>query len=199
MPEALHHLIRTLSRLPGIGRRSAERIAYRLLLRNQEVLRDLRHALDRAEKELTTCDRCGNLTARDRMPCRICSDPNRSDKVICVVEGAPDIQILEQAGTYPGKYFCLGGKISPMNDETVTRSVLESLFSRIREDGVKEVLLALNTDVESDATAQMLAETLKPFDVKVTRLAFGLPAGSGLAYSDSETLKRALKGRQVIE
>jgi len=163
------------------------------------VLRDLRHALDRAEKELTLCPRCGNLTSVDRSPCRICSDPERSSNVLCVVEGAPDIQILEQAGTYPGKYFCLGGKISPMNDETVTRSVLESLFSRIRDDRVKEVLLALNTDVESDATAQMLAETLKPFDVKVTRLAFGLPAGSGLAYSDSETLKRALKGRQVIE
>lgn len=199
MPEALQFLIRTLSRLPGIGRRSAERIAYRLLLRNQELLRDLRHALDRAEQELTTCPLCGNLTARDRVPCAICSDPARSSKVICVVEGAPDIQVLEQAGTYPGKYFCLGGKISPMNDETVTRSVLESLFTRIREDGVREVLLALNTDVESDATAHMLAETLKPFDVNVTRLAFGLPAGSGLAYSDPETLKRALKGRQKVE
>lgn len=199
MPEALVHLIRTLSRLPGIGRRSAERIAYRLLLRNQEVLRDLRSALDRAEQELTLCNRCGNLTTHDRMPCTICSDPGRSAKVLCVVEGAPDIQILEQAGTYPGTYFCLGGKISPMNDETVTRSVLESLFARIREDGVKEVLLALNTDVESDATAQLLAGALQPYEVKVTRLAFGLPAGSGLAYSDPETLKRALKGRQVMD
>ena len=198
MPDALHYLIRTLSRLPGIGRRSAERIAYRLLIRNQEVLRELRDALDRAEREIAICSQCGNLTEVDRNPCRLCTDPERTSKVICVVESAPDIQILEQAGTYPGRYFCLGGKVSPMNDESVTRASLESLFQRIREDGVKEVLLALNTDVESDATATLLAETLKPFDVKVTRLAFGLPAGSGLAYSDAETLKRALKGRQVI-
>jgi len=199
MPDALHHLIQVLSRLPGIGKRSAERIAYRLLLRNQELLRDLRHALDRAEQELTLCPRCGNLTERDRIPCRICTDPARSSAVLCVVEGAPDIQTLEQAGTFPGKYFCLRGKISPMRDETVTRTVLEGLFTRIREEGVREVLLALNTDVESDATAHMLAETLAPFEVKVTRLAFGLPAGSGLAYSDPETLQRALKGRQRVE
>jgi len=187
-----------LSRLPGIGRRTAERMAYRLLLRNQDLLHDLREALERAGRELTLCGRCGNLTSVDRQPCAICRDPGRTPKILCVVEGAPDIQILEQANTFPGKYFCLRGKLSPMRDETVTREILAGLMERIREDGVEEVLLGLNTDVESDATASMLAEALAPTGVRVTRLAFGLPAGSGLAYSDPETLQRAMRGRQAV-
>ncbi|MDA3872763.1 MAG: recombination mediator RecR [Kiritimatiellae bacterium] len=198
MPEALEQLIRALSRLPGIGKRTAERMAYRLLLRNQDQLRELQVALERAGRELTLCDRCGNLTSHDRTPCRICTDTSRNHKLLCVVEGAPDIQLLEQAGTYPGIYMCLRGKISPMQDETVTRRILEQLIARIGEDGVEEVLLALNTDVESDATCSMLAEVLRPLGVKVTRLAFGLPAGSGIAYSDPVTLQRAMKGRQPV-
>jgi recombination protein RecR len=198
MPEALQQLIRALSRLPGIGKRTAERMAYRLLLQNQNLLKELQGALDRAERELTLCTRCGNLTSVDQNPCRICTDNSRNAKLLCVVEGAPDIQVLEQAGRFPGTYFCLKGKISPMQDETVTREILEKLIARIRQDGVEEVLLALNTDVESDATCTMLAEILHPLGVKVTRLAFGLPAGSGLAYSDPVTLQRAMKGRQPI-
>lgn len=198
MPEALQQLIRSLSRLPGIGRRTAERMAYRLLLRNQDLLKELIVALERAGKEIGLCSRCGNLTAVEQDPCKICTDPRRSSSVLCVVEGAPDIQVIEQAGSFPGKYFCLRGKISPMQDETVTRDLLEKLMTRIKEDGVEEVMLGLNTDVESDATARMLAEVLRPLGIKVTRLAFGLPAGSGLAYSDPETLKRAMKGRQEV-
>jgi len=199
MPEALQQLIRSLSRLPGIGRRTAERMAYRLLLRNQDLLKELVVALERAGKELHLCTRCGNLTEVGQDPCRICSNPKRTSKVLCVVEGAPDIQMIEQAGSFPGRYYCLRGKISPMQDETVTRDLIEKLRVRIQEDGVEEVMLGLNTDVESDATASMLADVLRPLDIKVTRLAFGLPAGSGLAYSDPETLKRAMKGRQAVE
>jgi len=198
MPEALQMLIRVLSRLPGIGRRSAERMAYRLLLRNQDLLRELQQALARAERELALCTRCGNLTETGRQPCRLCGDPARNPKLLCVVEGAPDIQILEQAGGFRGRYFCLRGKLSPMQEETVSPAILESLRARIGEDGVEEVLLGLNTDVESDATASMLAEALCPLGLRVTRLAFGLPAGSGLAYSDPETLQRALRGRQPV-
>ncbi len=198
MPEALQELIRTLSRLPGIGRRTAERMAYRLLLRNQGLLKELIVALERAGNEIGLCSHCGNLTAVDRDPCAICTNPKRTSKVLCVVEGAPDIQVIEQAGSFPGKYYCLRGKISPMQDETVTRELIEKLLLRIKNDGVEEVMLGLNTDVESDATASMLGEFLKPLGIKVTRLAFGLPAGSGLAYSDPETLKRAMKGRQEV-
>lgn len=196
MPEALSHLIRVLARLPGVGRRTAERMAYKLLLRNHGLLRELRDALDRAEREITLCSRCGNLTTRGVDPCRICTDTRRDSAFLCVVEGAPDIQILEQARVFNGKYHCLGGKISPQTQETVTRNALDRLRHRIQEDGVKEVLLALNTDVESDATAAMLAEALATSGVNVSRLAFGIPAGSGLAYSDPETLGRALSGRQ---
>lgn len=198
MPESLQHLIRTLARLPGIGKRTAERMAYRLLLRNQDLLRELQLALELAGKEIMLCSRCGNLTSKDQDPCSICMNPNRKEKILCVVEGAPDIQVIEQAGSFPGKYYCLRGKISPMQDETVTRELIEKLLIRIREDEVEEVMLGLNTDVESDATASMLAEILRPMNIRVTRLAFGLPAGSGLAYSDPETLKRAMKGRQEV-
>jgi recombination protein RecR len=173
-------------------------MAYKLLLRNQDLLRELQLALERAGKELTLCNRCGNLTSLDRDPCSICSNPKRNPKILCLVEGAPDIQVIEQAGSFPGQYYCLRGKISPMQDETVTQELLEKLIIRIQEEEVEEVMLGLNTDVESDATASMLAELLKPLGIRVTRLAFGLPAGSGLAYSDPETLKRAMKGRQDV-
>ncbi len=198
MPEALRNLIRVLARLPGVGRRTAERMAYRLLLQNQGLLRELRDALDRAASELTLCERCGNLTAKNEQPCAICADPRRDPSFLCVVEGAPDIQILEQARRFTGHYFCLQGKISPGGQETVSRTIVDALLKRIRDDRVAEVLLALNTDVESDATAAMLAETLQPLALRVTRLAFGIPAGSGLAYSDPETLGRALSGRQLL-
>ncbi|WFB35360.1 recombination mediator RecR [Kiritimatiellota bacterium B12222] len=198
MTDSLQQLIRTLSRLPGIGRRTAERMAYKLLLRDQNLLHELVEALERAGREISLCQRCGNLTSVDQDPCRICRDPKRTNKVLCVVEGAPDIQVIEQAGSFPGRYYCLRGKISPMQDETVTRELVEKLLLRIQEDEVAEVMLGLNTDVESDATASLLAEVLRPLGIKVTRLAFGLPAGSGLAYSDPETLKRAMKGRQDV-
>lgn len=196
MPEALQLLVRALSRLPGVGRRTAERMAHKLLLRDRVLLRDLREALERADRELILCSRCGNLSTLDRDPCKLCTDPARDAGFLCVVEAAPDIQILEQTRAFSGRYFCLQGKLSPMQNETVGRDTVERLCVRIREDEVKEVLLALNTDVESDATAAMLAEMLRPLGVKVSRLAFGIPAGSGLAYSDPETLQRALRGRQ---
>lgn len=199
MPEALHQLIRTLSRLPGIGKRTAERMAYRLLTRDMNLLHELRGALATAGEEIAVCERCGNLTDKATQPCAICRDPKRDPSVLCVVESAPDIQILEQARTFPGLYYCLRGKISPMRDETVTRKVMADLLNRIREEQVREVVLGLNTDVESDATAAMLTEAMAPLRIRVTRLAFGLPAGSGLAYSDPETLKRALRGRQAME
>lgn len=198
MPEALQNLIRVLARLPGIGRRTAERMAYRLILRNQALLRELQTALDRAAKELTLCTRCGNLTSTDEVPCRICTDARRDPAFLCLVEGAPDIQILEQARAFNGHYFCLQGKISPHQQETLTQAIVDRLLKRIEDDQVKEILLALNSDVESDATAAFLAEKLQPLGVRITRLAFGIPAGSGLAYSDPETLSRALAGRQSL-
>lgn len=198
MPEALQQLIRVLARLPGVGRRSAERMAYRLVLRNQELLGELQRALERAGRELTLCSRCGNLTDVGEDPCRICTDPRRDAAFLCVVAGAPDIQILEQARAFQGHYFCLGGKVSPQQRETVTRDRVARLTERIRADGVREVLIALDSDVESDATAAMLVEALAPLGIQISRLAFGIPAGSGLAYSDPETLSRALNGRQPL-
>lgn len=198
MPEALRNLIRVLARLPGVGRRSAERMAYRLLLRNHDLLRELRAALEQADAEITVCTRCGNLTQRSQNPCGICTDPRRDPRFLCIVEAAPDIQILEQARSFSGHYFCLQGKISPLQQETVSRPILAALDQRLDQDQVTEVLIALNSDVESDATASMIAEHLAPRNLRITRLAFGIPAGSGLAYSDPETLSRALIGRQPL-
>ncbi len=198
MPEALQNLIRALARLPGLGRRSAERMAYRMLLGDRKMLLELQDALQQAQAELGTCARCGNLCAKDEELCAICRNPHRDPRLLCIVEGASDLLWLEQSGGFDGRYFCLQGKVSPRLQETVSRERLESLLERIREDGVTEVVLALNTDVESDATASMLAEWLAPLDLTVSRLAFGLPSGSGLAYSDPVTLQRALQGRQRL-
>ncbi len=196
MQEPFQNLVRTLARLPGVGRRSAERMAYRLLAGDRALIRELKEGCERADREMAQCSRCGGLTTVEQDPCRICTDPMRDGGFLAVVEGGADIQILEQARAFHGRYFCLKGKVSPMRGETVSAATLESLRTRVKEENVHEVLLALDTDVESDATAALLAEFLHPLGVKVSRLAFGMPAGSGLAYSDPETLSRALRGRQ---
>lgn len=191
-------MIRVLSRLPGIGRRSAERMAYLMLGTRRGLIGELKAALERAERDITFCPACGNFKETDEKYCSICRDPQRSGDTLCIVEAAPDIQIMEQARVFPGRYFCLGGKASPQAQESVTDERLQLLSRRLQKGEIKEVLLALNTDTESEATAHMLHEFLQHFSVKVSRLAFGLPAGSGLAYSDPETLGRAIQGRQGL-
>lgn len=196
--EPLNQLIHTLSRLPGVGRRTAERMAYRLVLDSRGLIDDLTSALQEIKNEVCTCSRCGNITLKSQDPCAHCQDRRRENHILCVVEDPAHIALIESSGGFQGRYHVLGAKISPMKGEDVTKDKTDKLLKRIREESVEEVILALDTDVESDATASCLHDLLLSHKVRVTRLAFGLPAGSGIGYSDPVTLSRAIQGRQPL-
>ena len=193
--DALERLMDALGRLPGVGRRSSERIALKLV-RQRALLRELIGALQQTDAEIRLCRQCGNLTEAEQDPCRLCTDPRRDARVLCVVEEPADIVQIEKTGAFRGRYHALMGKLSPMRDEGIKNPAILSLFDRVRAGGIEEVVLALNTDVESDATASFLRDRLQPMGVRVTRIGFGLPAGSGIGYSDPVTLQRALEGRR---
>ncbi|MBP7275280.1 MAG: recombination protein RecR, partial [Kiritimatiellae bacterium] len=175
----MERLMDALGRLPGVGRRSSERIALKLV-RQRALLREVIAALEQTESEIRLCRRCGNLTETDRDPCALCTDARRDDRVLCVVEEPSDIVQLEKTGAFRGRYHALMGKLSPMRDEGIKNPAISSLIERVRAGGIEEVVLALNTDVESDATASFLRDRLRAFNVRVTLIAFGLPAGSGI-------------------
>lgn len=196
MARALDQLVLVLSRLPGIGRRTAERMAYRLLRDGTASINELVSALENARERLDRCQLCGNVTERDANPCPICSKPGRDDHLLCVVEEPGDIRLMERSGGYNGRYFCLLGRLSPLQDDTIPPPRLAQLLQRVRDHGIQEVLLAMNSDMEGEATASYLHEKLGELPVRITRLAFGLPAGSALTYSDPVTLARAIQGRQ---
>lgn len=196
MPEALDKLIATLARLPGIGRRSAERIAMAVLRDPAGLGAELSAALQFSLQTLTPCRQCGNITPRSQDPCAICTDPRRETGVLCVVEEPADILLMERAGVFRGRYHALMGKLSPMRGESPRNLRVDALVERVRKEGIREVVLALNTDVESDATASYLTEVLASLNVTITRPARGIPAGSGLAYMDAVTLARAMERRQ---
>jgi recombination protein RecR len=193
--ETLDTLVRALARLPGLGRRSAERAAFALVRDRGGILESLQAALEKARAEVCVCDVCGGFTVRDANPCAICSDETRDKSTICVVEEPGDIVALERAGVYRGLYHSLGGKVSASSSPEDLS--LPSLMKRLEDGMVKEVILATATDMEGDATAAFIEETLsKRGGLSVTRLAFGLPVDSGIVYSDPVTLKRALSGRR---
>ncbi len=196
MPEALDRLIAALGRLPGVGRRSAERMALAALRDPEGTGAELMAALQAATQQLVPCKLCGNITQRSQDPCALCTDPRRDAALLCVVEEPADILSMERAGAFRGRYHALMGKLSPMRGEGVRNLRVDQLVERVRKEGVKEVILALNSDVESDATASYLLEVLGALQVPVTRLARGIPAGSGLAYTDAVTLARAMENRQ---
>lgn len=189
-------LIKALSRLPGVGRRSAERMAISLVEDKDGLLRNLGRSLQDAYRELKCCSSCGMITRVSRDPCRICSDGGRDHKTLCVVEHPSEIMLIERSGAYRGKYHALMGKLSAASDTGPEDLRIKELLRRIENEGVEEVILALNTNVESDATASFLCEMLTERKVSVSRLAFGLPVGSSVMYSDPVTLARAMKGRQ---
>ena len=196
-PSSLDQLVACLARLPGVGRRSAERLAMSLL-RAPGLVRDLAAALRAAGDEIRCCARCGAITDVGHDPCRLCTDPRRDSSLLCVVEEPADILPLERSLSYKGRYHVLMGRISPMTGLGVDDLRIASLMQRLGDEGIREVILALGTDVEGDATASFLAERLRDRQVVVSRLAFGLPAGSGIMYSDPVTLGRAIEGRQKV-
>ena len=190
-------LERCLARLPGFGRRSAARAALALVREPGRLLEPLEVALRDARASVRCCSRCGAFTVVGRDPCDFCSDATRDAGIVCVVEEAADIVQIEASGAFRGRYHALGGKLSPARRMGPEKLRFGELVDRIRSEAVKEVLLAVSTDMEGDATAGYVAELLRDLDVRVTRLAFGLPADSGIAYSDALTLRRAITNRVV--
>ena len=197
MENPIENLERALSRLPGLGRRSAERAAL-AIVRNQEQLCDpLIRALAAARESVVCCDVCGGFTTRDAQPCATCSDPRRNASLLCVVEEPSDIIAMERAGVFNGVYHALHGKVSAARGTGPADLRLDSLSKRLALGQVAEVILATGTDLEGDATAEFVSALVKNISpaIRVSRLAYGLPVDSGIAYSDPVTLRRALQGR----
>jgi recombination protein RecR len=197
MIESLENLSNALSKLPGLGRRSAGRAALSLLREQERPLVPLAAALQKARENVICCPQCGSFTEKDAVPCSFCSDPRRRSGIVCVVEDPSDILTIESSGAYDGRYHVLGGKLALARRIGPERLRIAELKDRIARENFTEVLLALSTDMEGDATAGYIVEALKSWPsesapVAVTRLAFGLPADSGVAYSDPLTLKRAI-------
>jgi recombination protein RecR len=195
LPEPIAALTAALSRLPGIGPRSAERLALHLAQSESASVRQLAESLLAAREKIHACGICGALTEKD--PCAICSDSRRDGSCICVVERPVDVFPFEKAGIFRGKYHVLGGKLSPLNGVEPEDLRIPALEARM-ESGVSEIVLALSTDVEGDATTYYLAKRLAGKGAKISRLAYGLPAGSGLEFADDITLTRALEGRREL-
>ena len=195
MLQPIAELEKTLSRLPGFGRRSASRAALALVREPGRLLEPLLAALRQAHSQVRCCSRCGAFTTLDQDPCGLCADHARDGSLLCVVEEPSDIVSIESAGAFRGRYHTLGGKLSPSRRLGPEKLRLGELAARVRAEGVREVLLALSTDMEGDATAGYIAELLRGTGVSITRLAFGLPVDSGIAYSDPLTLRRAIANR----
>jgi recombination protein RecR len=196
LPEAIASLIDALTKLPGVGPRSAERIALHLVQAETAAVKHLAESIVHARERVHLCTVCGSLT--EASPCPLCLDERRDASLLCIVERPVDILSLEKSGTYRGKYHVLGGKISPVNGVEPEDLRIGELESRLQSGPIKEVVIALGTDVEGDATSYFLAKRLARPDLKVTRIAHGLPAGSGLEFADELTLSRALEGRREM-
>ncbi len=190
----IQDLIDELSRLPGIGPKSAQRLAFHLVKAQPEEARRLAEVIVSAKERISFCVECGNVAEGDR--CRICRDEGRDRTVLCVVEEPKDAATIEKASVIKGRYHILGGAISPLDGIGPEDLRVQELLDRVERDGVTEVIIATNPNLEGNATAMYVAALLKPSGVKVTRLASGLPVGGDLEYADEVTLGRALSGRR---
>lgn len=197
LPPAVAEMVAALGTLPGIGPRSAERLALHLVQTDPEAVQRLATTLVNARTRVQLCSVCGALT--ETQPCPVCADARREASLLCVIERPVDILLVEKAGTYRGRYHVLGGKLSPLNGIEPEDLRIGELEQRLGREPVREVILALPTDVEGDATCHYLAQRLASRGVRVTRLAHGMPAGSGLEFTDELTLSRALEGRQAVQ
>jgi recombination protein RecR len=198
LPESIQSLITALERLPGIGPKSASRLAFFLLRAPEEVAQDLASALADLKANTALCQECFNIMEAGRERCEICESDRRDGSVVCVVEEALDVLALERTGGYQGKYHVLQGVLSPIEGIGPDDLKIKQLLDRVARGGVSEVILATNPSMEGDATALYLRQELEPMGVKITRLARGLPVGGDLEYADQNTLLRALSGRQEM-
>jgi len=196
LPESITSLISALNKLPGIGPRSAERIALHLVQTDSDVVKQLASSIVHAREKIQFCANCGSLT--EKSPCSICSDSRRDGSIVCVVERAVDILSIEKSNAFRGKFHVLGGRISPLDGVEPEDLRIVELEKRLAQEPIREIVIALATDVEGDATSSYLAKRLARRGLKISRIAYGLPAGSGLEYADELTLSRALEGRREM-
>lgn len=192
----LNRLINELSKLPGIGGKTAQRLAFHILSMDDKSAMDLADAISDAKRSMTYCSVCGNLTDTD--PCSICSDESRDKSVICVVESPKDVVAMEKIREYRGYYHVLHGAISPMDGIGPDDINLKSLIVRLQNEDVKELIIATNPNIEGEATAMYIARLIKPSGIKVTRIAHGIPVGGDLEYADEVTLLKAMEGRREL-
>jgi recombination protein RecR len=194
---AIQDLIDELGRLPGIGPKSAQRIAFHLLATESADVERLAAALKRVKDEIRFCRTCGNVSDGDQ--CRICRDPRRDSSIICVVEEPKDVVAIERTGEFRGRYHVLGGAISPIDGIGPDNLRVRELMQRLADGTVTELILATDPNLEGEATATYLARLVRPMQLTVTRLASGLPVGGDLEYADEVTLGRAFSGRRQVE
>ncbi len=195
-PKPLAKLIGELARLPGIGYKTAQRLAFHILSLEDGEAAALADAITEAKREMRYCSVCGNLTDQD--PCVICADTARRDDVICVVESPKDVAAMERIREFNGRYHVLHGVISPMEGVGPEDINLKSLITRLQSSNVKELIIATNPNIEGEATAMYIARLIKPAGIKVTRIAHGLPVGGDLEYADEVTLLKAMEGRREL-
>ena len=195
-PNALENLIDRFAALPGVGRKSAQRLTFHILSLPEEEALKFADAIVDAKKNIHCCTICQNLT--DQETCSICASPKRDQSTICVVAQPRDVLSFERSREYNGVYHVLHGVLSPMNHIGPDDIRIQELIKRVADGGITEVIMATNPDTEGEATAMYIARLLKPFDVKITRLAYGIPVGSNLEYADDATLLRALAGRMEM-
>lgn len=195
--KSLQKLVDELKKLPGIGQKSAQRLAFYILRLNKEETESLAQAIIDVYKNIRACSICNNLTESDT--CSICQDKTRLQSVICVVEEPDDLVVFEKIKQYRGLYHVLGGAISPLEGVNPEDLKINGLIERIKNGNVEEVIFATNPNAEGEATALYIAKLIKPFGVKVTRLAHGLPVGGDLEFADEVTLSKALEGRKEVQ
>lgn len=194
----VQELIDQLGRLPGIGPKSAQRVAFYLLKAPPEEASRLSRAIAEAKERVSFCERCFNLSEGGD-ECAICRDPRREERLVCVVEDSQDIVAVERTQEFRGRYHVLQGAFSPIDGVGVEQLRVKELLTRVGEEDIEEVIVATNPNLEGEATAALLVKYLKPMGVRVTRIASGLPVGGDLEYADELTLGRALEGRQVLD
>ena len=194
--EAIQHLTNQLSRLPGVGKKTAQRLAFHIVSMPEDEVRELAVSIFNGKKKVHYCPVCGNFTDVD--PCAICADPKRRRDIVCVVRDARDVNALERMREFDGLYHVLGGVISPMDGVGPDDIRIRELMTRLAAGEINEVVLATNPDVEGEATAAYISRLIKPMGVKVTRIAHGVPVGGELEYTDEVTLLRAFQGRTTL-
>ncbi len=196
MTDAVEQLIEELSRLPGIGRKTASRLTFYLLKQPRDSAYRLSEAIQRVKDRIVFCEICGNIAEGPQ--CGFCRDPRRDDSIVCVVEEPSDIHVIEKSGTFRGRYHVLHGRLSPLDGVGPEALTIDRLLARVGEGRVQEVILATNPDVEGEATALYVRRALEPMGTKVTRIARGVPMGGSLEFLDELTVGEALAGRREL-